>query len=50
MTDLGGELVQWVSLDGVDGKRVVSVDGSETGRDYGSARLLIYTVVGLSSP
>lgn len=34
MTDLCGELVQWVGIYGVDGKRVVSVDGSETGRDW----------------
>ena len=33
ITDLSGELVQWVTLDDVDGQRVVSVDGSETSRD-----------------
>lgn len=33
-THLGGELVHLVSLDGVDGHRVVGVNGSETGRDY----------------
>jgi len=33
MTDLCGELVQWVGVYGVDGKRVVSVNGSEAGRD-----------------
>jgi hypothetical protein len=32
-THLGGEFVQLVSLDGVDGHRVVGVDGSETSRD-----------------
>ena len=30
---LGSELVQWVSLDSVDGQSVVSVDGSESSRD-----------------
>jgi hypothetical protein len=40
VTDLGGELVQGVSLDGVDGKRVVTVDGSEAGRDWGLARFM----------
>ena len=34
MTDLCGELVQWVGIYGVDGEGVVSVDGSETGRDW----------------
>lgn len=34
MTDLCGELVQWVGVYGVDGKGVVSVNGSETGRDW----------------
>jgi len=33
MTDLCGELVQWVGIYGVDGQGVVSVNGSETGRD-----------------
>jgi len=33
ITDLGGELVQWVTFDDVDGQRVVSVNGSETSRD-----------------
>ena len=33
MTDLCGELVQWVGVYGVNGERVVSVNGSETGRD-----------------
>ena len=34
MTDLCGELVQWVGIYGVDGEGVVSVNGSETGRDW----------------
>lgn len=33
ITDLSRELVQWVTLDDVDGQRVVSVNGSETSRD-----------------
>lgn len=32
-THLGGEVVERVGLDGVDGQRVVAVDGSETSRD-----------------
>jgi hypothetical protein len=40
MTDLCGELVQWVGIYGVDGKGVVSVDGSETGRDWLLAKFL----------
>jgi hypothetical protein len=42
-TDLCGELVQWVGIYGVDGKRVVSVDGSESGRDYVLVLYLIYS-------
>jgi hypothetical protein len=34
MTDLCRELVQWVGIYGVDSEGVVSVDGSETGRDW----------------
>jgi hypothetical protein len=34
MTDLCGELVQWVGIYGVDSEGVVSVNGSETGRDW----------------
>ena len=32
-TYLGGELVQWVSVNSVDGQGVVSVNGSESSRD-----------------
>jgi hypothetical protein len=41
MTDLCGELVQWVGVYGVDGKGVVSVNGSETGRDWVLAGFLV---------
>lgn len=34
MTDLCGELVQGVGIYGVDGESVVSVNGSESGRDW----------------
>jgi len=40
MTDLCGELVQWVGIYGVDSERVVSVNGSETGRDWVLAGIL----------
>ena len=40
MTDLCGKFVQWVGIYGVDSERVVSVDGSETGRDWVLARFL----------
>lgn len=34
MTDLCGELVQWVGVYGVNGESVVSVNGSEPGGDF----------------